>query len=327
VNIEIGGHSPAKQHPEVTRFHLVFSLLSLSRSDLEPWSPGGNMLATLKIQPRFQARPAISPPVATLPPAPSPATPLKRLLRNRHFQPVLVASRPVHVASRSSVGGSILTHFGMGALIIVATLSTPSRPNGESNDQPLIFLSQVAPAQPALPAPAVIPRPPAANPPPKGFQTIATPTVIPTEIPPVNLEEQPLDPGDFTGIGVEGGVADGVAGGTGEVDPQATGPWDGIYDEATADARYTPARILRQSAPMYPPALRQARIEGSVVIRFVVDTLGRVEPASIEVLESSRPTFDQPAIQAILATRFATARFDNRGVRQLTNQRISFRLR
>ena len=275
------------------------------------------MLATLKIQPRYPARPI------TTPPAGSPATPLKRLLGNRHFQPVLVASRPVHVASRSSVSGSILTHFGMGALVVIATLSKPARSNGVTSDTTLIFLPPVA-AAPDVPAPV---RPPAENPPPKGFQTVATPTAVPTELPPVNLEEQPLDPADFTGIGVEGGVADGVVGGTGDADSAGTGPADGLYDAATDDARYTAARVVRQVAPDYPPGLRRARVEGSVIIRFVVDTLGRVEPASVEVLESSLAEFNQPAILAMLATRFAAARFDGRAVRQLTNQRISFRLR
>jgi protein TonB len=281
------------------------------------------MLATLKIQTRHLARPTASPP------ADAPIAPLKRLLQNRHFQPVLVASRSVHVASRSSVGGSILTHFGMGALVILATLSPPSHPSGMTSDTTLIFLPQVTAAEPAeRPAPTLIkPRPAAENPPPKGFQTVAIPTVIPTEIPPINLAEQPLDPADFTGIGVEGGVADGVIGGTGDAESSGGGPLDGIYDEATEDARYTPARLIRQVAPQYPPTLRQAYIEGFVVIRFVVDTLGQVEPASVEVLESSRPAFNQPATQAILATRFAAARFDNRPVRQLTTQRISFRLR
>ena len=279
------------------------------------------MLATLKAPAR---RPTLSTVRAS---ADMPAEPLKRLLGNRHFQPVLVASRPVRVTSRRSVGGSILTHFGMGALVVVATLSTSARPTGMPGDTTLIFLPQLAAAQPAeRPAPALKPRPPADNPPPKGFQTVAVVTEIPSELPPVNLEEPPLDAANFSGTGVEGGVADGVVGGTGE-DLSATSPADGIYDEATADGRYTPARVVRQVAAVYPPALRGAHIEGSVTIRFVVDTLGRVEAASIQVLESSRATFDQPAIQAILATRFAAARFDGRSVRQLTNQRISFRLR
>jgi hypothetical protein len=52
-----------------------------------------------------------------------------------------------------------------------------------------------------------------------------------------------------------------------------------------------------------------------------------VEPGSVEVLESSLTDFNQPAIRAMLATRFSPARFDRRAVRQVTNQRISFQLR
>ncbi len=59
-----------------------------------------------------------------------------------------------------------------------------------------------------------------ANPPPQGFQTVMPPTEIPTEIPPVNLNER-FDPKDFTGKGVEGGIAAGVAGGTGPVPIEA----------------------------------------------------------------------------------------------------------
>lgn len=277
------------------------------------------MLATLKIQPRHPARPAIQPPAG------SPELPLKGLLENRHFQPVLVASRPVRVASRSSMSSSILTHFGMGALVIVATLSQPARSSGMASDTTLIFLPPVAVAPP-VPRPVSAPvRPPSENPPPKGFQTVAAPVVVSTEIPPVDLEEQPLDPADFTGTGVEGGRADGVVGGTGDAD--SAGSLNGIYDAATGDSRYTAARIVRQVAPDYPPVLRRARVEGSVTIRFIVDTLGRVEPGSVEVLESSLTDFNQPAIRAMLATRFSPARFDRRAVRQVTNQRISFQLR
>ncbi len=56
----------------------------------------------------------------------------------------------------------------------------------------------------------------AANPPPQGFQVVTPPADIPTEIPPVNLNEK-FDPRDFTGKGVEGGIGTGVVGGTGPV--------------------------------------------------------------------------------------------------------------
>ena len=52
----------------------------------------------------------------------------------------------------------------------------------------------------------------AANPPPKGFQTVVAPTDIPKDIPPIDLNEKPFDPKDFTGKGVEGGIATGIVG-------------------------------------------------------------------------------------------------------------------
>src|SRR5947208_16614128 len=43
----------------------------------------------------------------------------------------------------------------------------------------------------------------------KGFQTVVAPDVIPTNIPPVNLQEH-FDPKDYSGTGVEGGLASGM---------------------------------------------------------------------------------------------------------------------
>src|SRR5438876_9326829 len=43
----------------------------------------------------------------------------------------------------------------------------------------------------------------------KGFQTVVAPDVIPTNIPPVNLQEH-VDPKDYSGTGVEGGVSTGM---------------------------------------------------------------------------------------------------------------------
>src|SRR5712692_2267602 len=53
------------------------------------------------------------------------------------------------------------------------------------------------------------PPPPELQVPLKGFQTVTVPAIIPTAIPPVNLQEH-FDPKDFSGVGVEGGTATGV---------------------------------------------------------------------------------------------------------------------
>jgi protein TonB len=54
------------------------------------------------------------------------------------------------------------------------------------------------------------------NPPPKGFQTLSIPTNIPVDIPPPQTNQH-FDAADFSGVGVEGGVARGVEGGSGPV--------------------------------------------------------------------------------------------------------------
>lgn len=295
------------------------------------------MLATLEVPRRLAPR-GVKPPPAP-PPPPPPVTPHERLLENRHFRPVLVASSPESMAARRPFGGSILTHLAVGALIIMVTRPAPPRPAGAEYDTTLIFLPRIRAVETATPPP----RPlrgmggggggggagvlVVANPPPKGFQTVIAPTLVPSTIPAVNLNERALDPRDYTGIGVEGGVSYGVVGGTGKVDPSLVAGLEGVvYAEATPDVRYAPAVLVHQVAPVYPPALRLAGVEGSVDVRFVVDTLGRVEPASIDVLESTDSGFHQPARQAVLGARFNPARLGDARVRQLTKQRISFRL-
>jgi TonB family protein len=118
-----------------------------------------------------------------------------------------------------------------------------------------------------------------------------------------------------------------VVGGTGKVDPAVVAGMEGaVYAEGNPDVRYTAAALVHQVAPVYPPALRLAGIQGSVDARFVIDTLGIVEPASVEVLESTHAGFEAAAKQAVRSARFNPARLGDVRVRQLTRQRISFRL-
>ena len=42
---------------------------------------------------------------------------------------------------------------------------------------------------------------------------------------------------------------------------------------------------------VYPPGLREQRVEGRVVLGLVVDSLGRVDPATSFALETSHPLF------------------------------------
>jgi TonB family protein len=163
------------------------------------------------------------------------------------------------------------------------------------------------------------------EPPPKGFQTVAALSDIPDVIPPVDLTQRALDPRDFTGRGVEGGLAAGVVGGTGKVNGWTGGPAPGaIYEATTNDERFAPATVVFQPVPRYPRHLETLALEGRVVVEFVIDTAGQVEPASIRVLESSHPAFEEAARAAIAGSRFQPARLSRHPVRQLTRQSVRF---
>ena len=65
-------------------------------------------------------------------------------------------------------------------------------------------------------------------------------------------------------------------------------------------------------SPEYPLALRQAGVEGLVVVEFVVDPQGRV--AEARVLSASQREFEAAAIRAVMQWRFESGRRHGRPV-------------
>jgi len=217
-----------------------------------------------------------------------------------------------------SIGQSILSLVVHGAIIFGAVKATQGVAETIKNrpvDTTMVFLKPPPPPPPPpdQPPPDVIV---AANPPPKGFQTVVAPTDIPKDIPPIDLNEKPFDPKDFTGKGVEGGISTGVVGGTGPV----TGE---VFLEAQLDDPVQPISI---PTPRYPPVLQSAGIAGAVDLQYVVDTTGHAEPNSFKVLKTTHPAFTEPAKEAIQKGVFKPAKFKGQPVRQLVQQRISFKV-
>ena len=83
------------------------------------------------------------------------------------------------------------------------------------------------------------------------------------------------------------------------------------------------------SAPQlaYPEPLRQAGIQGVVMIQAIIDTAGRAEPNSVRVLSSANPGFDSPARDYILRTLFRPARVYGHAVRVLVQVPVNFTIR
>jgi len=86
-------------------------------------------------------------------------------------------------------------------------------------------------------------------------------------------------------------------------------------------------RIVRSAAPRYPEALRQAEVEGRVVVRFTVDTAGRIDLSSVELVESTHDLFAR-AVRNVLGTfRFKPAEIAGRRVSAKAEMPFEFRIR
>lgn len=229
----------------------------------------------------------------------------------------LIESQPRKFKSFGQSVVSAVLHVVLAYGAVKATAGAAETLKDVLQDTTMVFLKPPEPPPP--PPPPTQPPPDAvvtANPPPMGFQTVMPPTEIPKDIPPVNLTER-FDAKDFSGKGVEGGIATGIVGGTGPVSNTET------FVEAEVD---DPVRPLNIPKPRYPPVLQQAGIAGSVDVQYVVDTLGRAEGSSFRVLRSTNKAFEDPARDAILAGTFKPARIRGQAVRQLVQQRISFNI-
>jgi TonB family protein len=200
----------------------------------------------------------------------------------------------------SLVGHSVVV---LGA--VVATLTAGQKEDSNAIDTAMVFLNQDEQKKPEEQPPIVdVPQL-------KGFQTVVAPTDIPTNIPPINLQEH-FDPKDYTGTGVEGGIGTGIV------------PSDQVFMESVVEER---PEVLSGPSLVYPDLLRQAGVQGRVLVQAIIDTSGRAEPPSVKVIQSPNPGFDQPAKQYVLRALFRPARVHGRAVRVLVNLPIDFKIK
>jgi len=201
----------------------------------------------------------------------------------------------------SLIGHSVIV---LGA--VVATLTAGEKKDDAVVDTAMVFLNQEEKKAPEEQPPVVeVPQL-------KGFQTVVAPTDIPTNIPPINLQEH-FDPKDYTGTGVEGGVGTGIVPDAGQV-----------FMESVVEER---PEMLTHAPLQYPDLLRQAGVQGRVLVQAIIDTSGRAEPGSVKVIQSPNPGFDSPAKQMILKALFRPARVHGRAVRVLVNVPIDFTIK
>lgn len=99
----------------------------------------------------------------------------------------------------------------------------------------------------------------------------------------------------------------------------ATGGWS-PFGEAAPE-------VLSGPLPTYPELLRQAGVEGQVVLEARVDSTGRVQAGSIATVAASHHGFVEPARRALMSTLFRPARVNGRAVPMLIRVPFAFSIR
>jgi TonB family protein len=206
---------------------------------------------------------------------------------------------------------STAVHAGLVALAVLGT-AAPRHAGGKTAERiAVVRLPDLTPARPAESAPS-----PARHEKPRGFQILQAPPEVPTTVPPVDVTRPATIAEDFSGRGVMGGIAAGVA----RLPVLHIDPIDG---EAVDQSPYL---LPGQMGPPYPEELRDDRPDGLVVVRFVVDTLGRVEPPSMSVVTATHPLFAASVRATLDRLRFFPASQAGRHVRVRMEQRFEFHL-
>ena len=82
-------------------------------------------------------------------------------------------------------------------------------------------------------------------------------------------------------------------------------------------------QLIRRVAPIYPPLARQARIQGTVVLKVVISTSGEVRDLQ---LVSGHPMLAPAAIEAVKQWRYKPYVEDGQAVDVETNVQVNFKL-
>ncbi len=223
----------------------------------------------------------------------------------------LMESRPQRDRSKGGAAASIVVHTCVTLLLVVATTGgTPPPRVGERE----VRLPMPAPSPASVVehhstvttnsnrTDASPPRP-----------ILVPPTINPVGIPPIDVTAKVVDPDEFRRAGTPT---------PGSANSPLSGSPGDTYSQEYVERMAVPS--ASNAPPRYPEMLRASALEGHVDLLFVVDTLGRVEPASIEPLNSTNDLFTSAAREALLRWHFSPAEVRSRKVRVRMQQPFVF---
>ncbi len=112
-----------------------------------------------------------------------------------------------------------------------------------------------------------------------------------------------------------------------DVDAAVSNPADEYGEYFTiVDVDSAAVRYPESAAPVYPPELMAKGVEGYAAFRFIVDSSGLIDLATVEVIETSRPEFARAVRKAMPEMRFRPALVGTIPVRQLAEQIFRFKV-
>jgi protein TonB len=222
---------------------------------------------------------------------------------------VLLESRARRARSRGGAIVSVGVHTGLILLAVVATGRPTVPPRREPPDRVVpIYMQPTAAA--AASSPASAPQTSA-----RSDVTLSAPPplplidVVPDGIPPISSTATPGVIIEQFGPSRSVGARFGIARSRGAGIPGS----DGIAFESGVEK---PAFALPGNpSPSYPGILRNAGVEGRVVVQVAVDTLGRAEMETFKLVSSDHQMFTDAVLKVLPRFRFIPAETGVRKVR------------
>ena len=217
-------------------------------------------------------------------------------------------------------GGSLVSMVAHTALVVAVILATTTRTTVASLRPKIDVIHIIAPSNPPLHEPLAARTAALSLPTAPFVATLHVPTVISTEIPAIDFAAA-VPPDNF------GAARTPVVGNTcrfpcaagDENDSSRSSVWSG--NQLMMQLREKPV------PPRYPESLRRAGISGDVLVRFVVDTVGNVDPESIEIITSTHDFFTAAVRESLARLRFNPAQVGIRRVPAAAVMPFHFTLR
>ena len=218
----------------------------------------------------------------------------------------LLASKPKR-EGRSALGATLTStvlHVTVIGGLVWATMAVGQEVLPEEVVTLLVPVEEEPPPPPPPPPPPDEIAPPPEVEVARGFLTLAPPDIVLPDIPPPQMNVR-FDVRDFSGVGVQGGRADG--------DSTIRSVTAEDIDAAPTFTPYTVAPELRNRADVgralerhYPPLLRDAGIGGTVLVWFFIDEEGRVVKTELNKT-SGYEALDEAAMRVGDLMRFSPA--------------------